>query len=239
MKGQGGGGTARGGGKSRSGGGTVKTTKSKALQTKAVEDKVLRLRQALFNDDGKDKNVLAGIAPSFLKFDRSGANVSISLSPKLNEDEVDWAFELAKSNMEDRYDTSGYGWDDEDKERELTEGGARFLLIRSVETEELIGFAHFRFTVQGEVLDQMIGEPCLYVMDLHMEEAFQRKGLGRHLLVLLELIARREQMTRVSFPVYLGDESTQAWVTKQRGYVVDDSFGSLGFDPDMEVCYYY
>ena len=60
--------------------------------------------------------------------------------------------------MEERYDASGYGWDDEDKERELTEDGARFLLCRwaddadSLDQGELCAIAHFRFSVQGECL---------------------------------------------------------------------------------------
>lgn len=49
---------------------------------------------------------------------------------------------------------------------------------------------YFRFTIQGEVMDIMVGEASLYVWDIQLEESVQRKGLGKHLLVLLELIAR-------------------------------------------------
>jgi hypothetical protein len=56
--------------------------------------------------------------------------------------------------MEERYDASGYGWDDDDKYRELTEKGTRFLVIREWPIDDadvgaLVGFVHFRFTVQG------------------------------------------------------------------------------------------
>jgi GNAT superfamily N-acetyltransferase len=240
MKGQGGGGTARGGGKSSSSGKDVVIKKSKAMQTKAINENILKLRAALFDDQGKDKNILEGIAASFLNYDRNGLSVNISFSPKLEWDEFEWAFSLSQDNMEEIYDASGYGWDDEDKKRELTEQGARFLLIKDNATHELKGYIHFRFTVQGEVLDQMVGQPCLYVMDMHLVEDIQRKGLGKHLLVILELIARRQQMSRVTFPIYIGDEKTKAWLVKQgKGYESDESFGLLGFDADAEVSLFF
>jgi GNAT superfamily N-acetyltransferase len=235
MKGQGGGGTARGGGKNRSSGQDVVIKKSKVMQTKAINENILKLRAALFDDQGKDKNILEGIAPSFLNYDRNGVSLNISFSPKLKKDELEWAFGLSQENMEGLYDASGYGWDDEDKERELTEQGARFLLVKDNATQGLLGYVHFRFTVQGEVLDQMAGQTCLYVMDFHLEEEIQRKGVGKHLLVILELIARRQQMSRVTFPIYLGDEKSKAWLLKQgKGYEVDGSFDLLGFESDAE-----
>ena len=53
------------------------------------------------------------------------------------------------------YDASGYGWDDDDKIKELTEEGTRFLLVREKQLNyddvpgRLVAFAHFRFTIQG------------------------------------------------------------------------------------------
>lgn len=208
--------------------------KTKARQTAAIEANVLILREALFSEKGKDKDVTQGIANAFMQYEITGQKYSISFAAALNEAEASWAFELTKSNMEDKYDASGYGWDDDDKEAELAEAGARFLLIRSAGWGELVGYVHFRFTVQGEVVDAMAGLPCVYVIDIQLEEAVQRAGLGRHLLVLLELIGRREKMTRVSLPVVLGDATSTAWISKSRGYAVDESFGEVGFDPAEE-----
>lgn len=239
MKGQGGGGTAQGGGKVRTGGGNVTIKKSKSMQSKAIDNNVIKLRAALFDDQGKDKDVTGGIAKSFLLFERDGVCVDISFSAKLSSREVDWAFDLAKGNMEEIYDDSGYGWDDDDKQRELTEQGARFLLLKDRETQNLIGFVHFRFTVQGEVIDQMVGSPCIYVLDLQIEESFQKKGLGRHLLIIMELIARREQMTRISIPVFLQHPEMKQWLsTKCKGYTLDASYNEIGFDSDAEVSGY-
>eukprot|EP01038_Epipyxis_sp_PR26KG_P009645 gene9645-12985_t len=252
MKGQGGGGTARGGGKSRSGGGVVKSTKSEARQTKAIEDNIVRLRKAIFDDNGKDKDVTKGIAASFMKYDRNGLDLSIEFTTKLNQmsksdvnhgqSEVDWAFELVQDTMQEKYDASGYGWDNEDKLRELTEPGARFLLVRewpvdNQDVGDLVGFVHFRFTVQGEVIDKMAGEPCLFVFDIHLEEHCQRKGLGKHLLTILELIARREKLSFLSIPIQLNDESSLKWISggNIRGFVKDETLNEIGFDSEMET----
>ena len=72
-----------------------------------------------------------------MKYDRNGIDVSIEFATKLSEyktklreSDAEYCFGLVKDNMMDKYDASGYGWDDDDKYNELTEPGARFLLIR-------------------------------------------------------------------------------------------------------------
>jgi len=40
----------------------------------------------------------------------------------------------------------------------------------------------------------MSGEPVLILRDLHVAPSHQRKGLGRHLCQLLELVARKNAM---------------------------------------------
>lgn len=235
MKGQGGGGTAKGGGKNKSGGGTIKITRTEERKTKAIDENVITLRKAVFDDNGKDKDVTAGITPAFMKYDRSGLDCDIKFSTKLTSEEFDWAFDLVKLNMEERYDASGYGWDDEDKKNELHESGTRFLLVREKGWDNLIAFAHFRFTVQGEVMDVMAGKPAVFVWDIHVEEEYQRKGLGKHLLTLLELIARRENIDMISIPIQLSDAVASAWISKLKGYGPDNDLKkTIGFDPEQE-----
>ena len=71
------------------------------MLTKELDEKVIHLRKAIFADNGKDKDVTVGIAPAFLKFDRNGLNVDINFSPRLTEEEKEWAFEIARDNMEE------------------------------------------------------------------------------------------------------------------------------------------
>lgn len=81
----------------------------------------------------------------------------------------------------------------------------------------------------------MAGDPCLYIYDIHLEDHLQRKGLGKHLMVLMELIARREKMHCVCMSLQLGDEDSRQWVMKmQRGYEVDQTVERFGLDKEME-----
>ena len=64
-----------------------------------------------------------------MRFNRNGLDLQIEFCTLLQSTrDINKCFDLCKDNMEERYDASGYGWDDEDKLREFTEPGARFLL---------------------------------------------------------------------------------------------------------------
>ena len=59
---------------------------------------------------------------------------------------------------------------------------------------QLLGYMQFRFSYQGEFLNEMSGKPSLFIWDLQVAPEAQRKGLGRHFLILAELIARTTKM---------------------------------------------
>jgi GNAT superfamily N-acetyltransferase len=125
--------------------------------------------------------------------------------------------------------------------KELTENGARFLLIREWPEEEgqakgnLVGFAHFRVTVTGEFMDEMTGESCLCLWDIHIEEDFQRKGLGRHIMMMLEVMARTYTIDYVVAPIMLDDEESEGWFASLKGYSVATGIMSqIGLDAEME-----
>ena len=77
--------------------------------TAAGQDKILRLRAAIFDDSGADRNVLLDFAP-FAKYEKNGLDLVIEFrtGTKLGEEVSDWAFELVKKHMEEEYDNSGY-----------------------------------------------------------------------------------------------------------------------------------
>jgi hypothetical protein len=68
--------------------------------------------------------------------------VSIEFATVLTKAEASWALSTTKKNMEERYDASGYGRDDDDKIKELTEKGARFLLVRAAAPTPTLGKDH-------------------------------------------------------------------------------------------------
>lgn len=75
----------------------------------------------------------------------------------------------------------------------------------------------------------------MHLWDIHIEEEYQRKGLGKHVLLILELIARQQKMEVLSVPVQLMDDSTVSWISKVRGFAPDTKLHELlKFDPEME-----
>ena len=113
-----------------------------------------------------------------------------SITQKLINTAIIVPFINIAQNMEDLYDDSGYGWDDEDKRNELGDRACRFLVAYDEDDEEKnpIAFINFRFTTQGEYCNCRGGDPCLFVYDIHVAKEKQRKGLGKHLMMLVCLI---------------------------------------------------
>ena len=150
--------------------------------------------------------------------------------------------DLSKRHMESIYDSSGYGWDDDDKKSELRNAATRHLIARSADGQ-VAGFAAFRFTLQGEMYEQMKGEPALLVYDLQVEDAHQRKGLGRHLVRMLEMIALKQRMSYVELFVTTDNSVAKDFIAKKlKGYtdggrqeLMMELDGDAGFDESFAV----
>lgn len=107
---------------------------------------------------------------------------------------------LIQLNMEAPF---GPEWSDEEKikRRDMVAPEARYIFVHEVSDEDadkaldlrdverpcnckgsIVGFVHYRFTLEEEV-------PVLYVYELQLEHRVQGKGLGKFLMQLIELIA--------------------------------------------------
>ncbi len=160
---------------------------------------------------GVPRDVLADFA-AFARFDRNGLAADISFaapggaawSPAL----ADALFAATERNMRGHYErAAGWGWDAAAKRAELVDSETRALVARVRGTPagtgaaegagaaaaattapgDILGFVTFRF-LREDALD------VLYVYELQLAEAAQRKGLGRHLMQICELVARKQGM---------------------------------------------
>lgn len=83
------------------------------------------------------------------------------------------------------YDKSGYQWDDDDKMKELTEEGTRFLLVREKQLDfddtpgRLIGFVHFRFTIEGLHHSQPINRCIINTKIINNNDKLITKLIGK------------------------------------------------------------
>lgn len=104
-----------------------------------------------------------------------------------------------QQNMQQHY---GDEWPKEEKVkcRDMVAPEARYIFVYEVPTlvsstekrlmptnehkNDVVGFVHYRFITEEEL-------PVLYVYELQLEPRIQGKGLGKFLMQLLELIARK------------------------------------------------
>lgn len=138
---------------------------------------------------------------------------------------------LLKINMEGPY---GSEWPAEEKvkRREMVSPEARYIFVQKStnrtpvsESEEtncagptgdqnaLVGFVHYRFIVEEEV-------PVVYVYELQLEACAQRKGLGKFLMQLIELIARKNRMGAVMLTVQKANSLALSFYTNKLRYTI-------------------
>lgn len=189
--------------------------KSKEMQT---QEHIVTLRAALFDDQGKDKDVTVGFAP-FMKYNRNDLDLEIEFAVRPEAKLRKALFRISKENMEevDEY------WEASEKREELEYKANRFLIVRDkCNHGEIVAYCNFRFTMQGELLDEMAGRPSLFVYDLQVKGDRQRKGIGKHMMSLLQLVAKKTSMSYVSIMVPDDAEDMDNFIeTKLKGFEQD------------------
>ncbi|XP_044727867.1 N-alpha-acetyltransferase 40 [Chrysoperla carnea] len=166
--------------------------KEKRLQRKEEQLKLIAAKIVVDNAN-KLEDPLQPF-PVFRKFSKNNVEVELSVSKvaNLHADVIDWIFNLTKKNMFEKYKSCSWGWNDVKKREELTEESAWYLLAKS--NNEYVGFSHFRF-------DLDYGDEVLYCYELQLEKKVHRKGLGKFMMQVLELIAFKNNMKKVVLTV--------------------------------------
>ena len=203
---------------------TDSVTRSKALQTPA--EQLVLLRSALRSDDGvKDRDVSADLLPQLLVYQRNELDLTVRFftGSSLTKDLRQFMFRLAKKNHRAIADASGYGWDDDEYKEALKAPEQRYLAAFDSEGSP-VAFINFEFSLQGALVDEMAGVPSLLVQDLQTQKAVRRKGLGRHLLSLVQLIAKKRNLSTVAAKVFVGDKTAQAFMGAVGGFAVSYEF---------------
>nr|CAG4638202.1 EOG090X0MNC [Chydorus sphaericus] len=114
--------------------------------------------------------------------------------------------------MKKMYELSEWGWDEKDKREEMMESAAWYLIAYSPEGKPL-AFSHFRFDIDYD-------HPVLYCYELQLEAECRRKGLGRFMLQILELMAFKNEMDKVVLTVFRHNPAAVSFF-KSLGYTVD------------------
>lgn len=151
------------------------------------------------------------------EYHSEGLNLKIEYQPSdmVKQEDMDQMFNLLKTNMEDYYDKSSWGWDDNKKKEELTDENAKFLIARNSEGK-ILGFSHFRFEVE-------INHPVLYCYELQVAEEIHKKGVGKYLMSILFLIAFKFKLIKVMVTVFTHNKPAVDFYMKSLGFRRDET----------------
>ncbi|XP_033102946.1 N-alpha-acetyltransferase 40-like [Anneissia japonica] len=169
---------------------------------------------------------------AFKKYARNGLSLVLEAKKVSDLDKcmIDWAFALLKANMESLYEKSQGGWRERDKREEITHEKSWFLLAKDLDGNA-VGFSHFRF-------DMDFDEEVLYCYEIQLESKVQRKGLGKFMMQILELIANKTKMSKVVLTVFKENKVANNFYSKTLKYSIDDTSPSI-FDPMNPDLYDY
>ncbi|KAL3335714.1 hypothetical protein AABB24_031770 [Solanum stoloniferum] len=93
----------------------------------------------------------------------------------------------------------------------------------------LVAFVHYRFTIEEEI-------PVLYVYELQLEHRVQGKGLGKFLMVLLELIAQKSNMSAVVLTVQKANMIAMNFYRNKLRYLISTmSPSQMGLQTNYEL----
>lgn len=125
----------------------ARKTRRQLLAEKAV------VQQQLINKANALKDPLEALE-MFHKYNTKD-NCTIKLSCVRAKDAqaecVSWIFDITERNMKDMYEQSSWGWNASEKQAELTEEMAWYLVASS--SDKFLGYSHFRFDVDnGDVV---------------------------------------------------------------------------------------
>ncbi|KAJ3813734.1 acyl-CoA N-acyltransferase [Lentinula aff. lateritia] len=148
------------------------------------------------------------------------------LANELSESMRAKIWELINGNMSELCVNSSLGWNALDKQQELFDPLARYIIMHPVDKpDQIAGYSVLRFEHEAE-------EDILYCYELQISPLHQRKGLGKILMKLLEVIGRRTKMEKIMLTV-LDNNSAAVDFYATVGFRLDECSPSFE-DPEDE-----
>jgi len=157
------------------------------------------------------------VLPSFRQCTRNGLSLvfETTKATDLSSETKDWIFKLMEGNMRTHYVKSDWGWNSNNKRTELFEDNAWHLIARS-EDGAPVAFCHFRF-------DMDFDDDVLYVYEVQLEETVRRKGLGKMMLKMLELMMVKAEMVKIMLTCFKHNQAASSFFKDCLKYEVDET----------------
>lgn len=132
-------------------------------------------------------------------------------------------FELTKSNMEQYYNSSAYGWekwDDEKKRKELLMNDEMVFWVFYDSAQEIIGFIAYQYMMENNEWS------ILYIHELQLVEKFRGKRIGKFIMEHIESNAKKLG-TKFLMLTVLHCNSTAVSFYENSGFSVDEACPSV------------
>jgi len=181
-----------------------------AMQRK-MDARVAIVKTANLQDDPLDS------LPSFKKFSKNGLDLTLSTKrvSDLNHDGKEFIIDLLAKNMKKLYEDSEWGWNDKNKREEMLDEKAWYLLAETSDGT-IAGYSHFRF-------DMDFDDEVVYVYEIQIDSTYQRKGLGRFMMQVLEMLAFKADMRKIMLTVFKHNPEAENFFKKTMKYEIDET----------------
>ncbi|KAL9955038.1 hypothetical protein ACROYT_G042642 [Oculina patagonica] len=209
-----------------------KSAKGKEKKLKRKEEMArVSAAQAVVDVANEVEDPLAPLA-AFKNFKRNGLDLHVECKrlTDMTTEDIDWAFDLTKHNMQLLYENTTWGWNDKKKKDEMTEDKAWYLIAKE-ESGKAAAFSHFRFDLEE-------GDEVLYCYEIQVEPGARARGLGKFLMQILEMMAHRAQMKKVMLTVLKDNERAVNFFTNIMKFQTDETSPAI-WDPmnPEDYCY--
>lgn len=137
------------------------------------------------------------VLPSFKKYQKNDLNLSLETKKidQLDLKTKEWVIDLMERNMKEIYAQSEHGWDEEGKLNELMDNAAWYLIAKDADTDVPVAYSHFRYDIED-------GDDVLFCYEIQLEESVRRKGLGKFMMKVLELIMMKSNLLKIILLVF-------------------------------------
>jgi len=199
--------------------------KDKKAERKAMEAKMNRgVANVKLANSVEDP--LAALPKPFSVYNKNGLDLTLETvrAPDLPDKTKQWAFNLVKTSMKPLYDDAykndpdmqaEFGWKEKEKLEELWSEHAWYLLARDQEGSP-VAFSHFRY-------DMDYDDEVVYCYEIQVEPTHRRKGLGKFMLKVLEMLTLKADMLKLMATIFKKDKTEVAFFKESLKFEVDET----------------
>ncbi|KAI4234779.1 MAG: hypothetical protein L6R40_006658 [Gallowayella cf. fulva] len=124
--------------------------------------------------------------------------ITCESSASLTTSGFEACFDLIASSSANAYAASSVGWSPAKKRKEMKLPDLRYLLLTDA-AARIQGFLSFMLTYED-------GHQVIYCYELHLSPHVQRRGLGKHLMGLMEGVGKRAEVEKSMLTVFVANQ---------------------------------